>query len=94
MTAHRNRSAVERTLRALREANRLVELDAGAVAVVRTTAEALDRAVSAYDVAIVGRVHVQALGVLLAGHAEQATDDLDRFFAELRTPPLRDDAQS
>lgn len=90
MTAHRNRSAIERTIRALREGNRLIELDAASVAAVRTSAEALDRAASAYDVAIVLRVHVMALGALLAGHPEPATDDLDRFFADLRAATLRD----
>lgn len=94
MTAHRNRSAIERTIRELRKSGRLLELDAGAVAAVRTSAEALDRAVSAYDVAIVMRVHVLALGTLLAGHAEPPSDDLDRFLAELRSPTLRDGADA
>jgi hypothetical protein len=88
---HRNRSAIERTIKAMRAVDLLAELDAGTVAMLRTTAEALDRASSAYDVAIVGRVHATALAALLAGHrAEPPADDLDRFLAELRTTPLRD----
>jgi hypothetical protein len=88
-TRNRNRVAIERTIAALRRADRILELDAGSLAIVRTTAQALDAAEGSYDLAIVARVHIAALGSLLAGHQAPADDELDRFLASLRAPEVR-----
>ena len=48
----RNRNAVEQTIRALRAADRLTDVDAAALAALRTTATALDDARGAYDLAL------------------------------------------
>jgi len=85
---HRNRSAIERTIAELRRADRLGELDAGALALIRTTAAALDAAEGAYEVAMIGRVHITALAGLLAGHLVEKDDELDRFLASLRSAEM------
>jgi hypothetical protein len=86
----RNASAIERTIAALRGAGRLVDADAGSLAAVRTTAIALDDAAGAYDIAVIARVHLAALGGLLAGHQAPPDDELDRFLLSLRSPEVRD----
>jgi hypothetical protein len=91
---HRNRSAIERTIAELRRADRLGELDAGALALIRTTAAALDAADGAYEVAMIGRVHITALAGLLAGHLVEKDDELDRFLASLRTAAVGDNPES
>jgi hypothetical protein len=89
--AHRNAAAVERTIRALRSADRLEELDAGLVAAARTLARALDSAPSPYVTATVGRVHLEALR-LLAGRPAPEPDELDAFLRSLTRPaPVRDE---
>jgi hypothetical protein len=88
--SHRNRAGLERTIRALRGEDRLGDIDAAALAAVRTTAAALDAATGAYDIAVLTRVHLSALGALLAGHQEPENDELDRFLASLRSPEVRD----
>jgi len=90
----RNAAAIERTIAELRRADRVLELDAGSIAIVRTTAEALDAATGSYDIAVVARVHVAALGALLAGHVAPPDDELDRFLASLRAPEVRDTPHS
>jgi hypothetical protein len=90
----RNGSAVERVIAALRAADRVQDVDAGALALVRTTGAALDAAAGAYDVAVLARVHLSAIGYLLAGHAAERDDELDRFLASLRAPALGDGSQS
>jgi hypothetical protein len=81
----RNGSAVERLVAALRALDRVADVDAATVAALRTTAAALDAATSSYDVAVLARVHLMAIGDLLAGHAEAKDDELDSFLRSLRT---------
>lgn len=82
-----------RTIAALREAGRLSALDAASVALARTTADALDAATSAMDRGFAARVHMAALGALLAGAQPPQSDDLDSFLASLRATPLGDPAK-
>jgi hypothetical protein len=84
----RNRAAIERTIAAMRRADRLLEVDAATLA--RTTAIALDAAAGAYDVAVLGRVHLAAVQTLLGGRQAPPSDDVDRFFAGLRAAAVRD----
>jgi hypothetical protein len=90
----RNSSAIERTIAHLRRTGRLTDGDDAALALVRTTAAALDRASGSYDVAVVARVHLTAVAALLAGHQAPPDDELDRFLASLRAPEVGDTAQS
>lgn len=92
----RNAAAVERTIRALREADRLEDLDAGLIAAARTLARALDEAGSPYVAASVARVHLDALR-LLAGRPAPEPDELDAFLRSLQRPgsaSVRDAAES
>jgi hypothetical protein len=86
----RNTAAVERLIAALRALDRVEDVDAGTLAVLRTTGAALDAAVGAYDVAVIARVHLAAIGALLAGHAATDGDANDqwlrRLLAEVRDP--------
>lgn len=85
----RNTDAVERTIRALRGADRLEPVDAGLIAAARTLARALDHSPNPYVAATVGRVHLEALR-LLAGRPAPESDELDDFLRSLRrTPALR-----
>ena len=86
----RNRNAVEVTIRALRAADRLADVDAAALAVLRTTAAALDDARQPYDLAILARVQMAALAALISGHAAPERDDLDQFLDTLRAAPVGD----
>lgn len=81
--SRRNRGAVERTIRALRAADRLDAVDAALVAAVRSLAGALDDAPSPYVTATVARVHVEALR-LLTGKPAPEPDELDAFIASLK----------
>jgi hypothetical protein len=89
----RNAAAVERTIRALREADRLEAIDAALVAAARTTARALDHAPNPYVAGTVARVHLEALR-LLAGRPAPESDELDAFLRSLRAAPVRDAAES
>jgi hypothetical protein len=92
--AHRNAAAVERTIAALRAADRLEGVDAGLIAATRTLARALDQAPNPYVSATVGRVHLEALR-LLAGRPAPEPDELDEFLRSLRRPaPVRDASES
>jgi hypothetical protein len=85
----RNAAAVERTIAALRTADRLEASDAGLIAAARTLARALDHAPSPYVAGTVARVHLEALR-LLAGRPAPESDELDDFLRSLRrTPSLR-----
>jgi hypothetical protein len=85
----RNADAVERTIRALRHADRLEGVDAGLIAAARTLARALDHAPNPYVAGTVARVHLEALR-LLAGRPAPESDELDDFLRSLRrTPSLR-----
>jgi hypothetical protein len=87
---HRNAQAVERTIAALRAADRLETIDAGLVAAARTLARALDDAPNPYVSATVARVHLEALR-LLAGRPAPEPDELDEFLRSLARPaPVRD----
>jgi hypothetical protein len=90
---HRNRSAVERTIRELRAADRLEAADAGLIAAIRSTARALDQAPNPYVAATVARVHIAGLQ-LLAGRPRPESDELDAFIASLRPAALGDRAES
>lgn len=81
-------------MRALRAADRLTDVDAAALAALRTTAAALDDARGAYDLALAARVHMAALAALVSGHAAPERDDLDRFLDTLRTAPMGDSANA
>ena len=85
----RNSAALERTIRALREADRLEAIDAALIAAARSTARALDHAPSPYVAATVARVHLEAIR-LLAGRPAPESDELDAFLASLRSSPVRD----
>lgn len=74
----------------MRRADRLLEVDAATLALARTTAIALDAAAGAYDVAVLGRVHLAAVQTLLGGRQAPPSDDVDRFFAGLRAAAVRD----
>jgi hypothetical protein len=88
---HRNAAAVEATIRALRSADRLENIDAALLAAVRTTARALDEAPSPYVAGTVARVHLEALR-LLAGRPAPEPDELDDFLRSLRSPAALRDA--
>lgn len=88
----RNANAVERTIRALREADRLEPIDAALVAAARTLARALDEAPSPYVAGTVARVHLEAIR-LLAGRPAPESDELDAFLSSLRAPTVRDTAE-
>jgi len=81
----RNAAAVERTIRALRAAERLEAIDAALIAAARTTARALDHAPNPYVAGTVARVHPEAVR-LLAGRPAPESDELDAFLASLRRP--------
>ena len=87
----RNASALERTIRALREADRLEAIDAALLAAARSTAIALDHAPNPYVAATVARVHLEAIR-LLAGRPAPESDELDAFLRSLRPAPVRDPA--
>jgi hypothetical protein len=89
----RNANAVERTIRALRDAERLEAIDAALVAAARTTARALDHAPNPYVAGTVARVHLEAIR-LLAGRPAPESDELDAFLASLRRPSVRDTADA
>lgn len=89
---NRNASAVERTIRALRDADRLEAIDSGMIAAVRTTARALDHAPNPYVAGTVARVHLEALR-LLAGRPAPESDELDEFLRSLRSSPVRDTSE-
>ena len=82
----RNAAAVERTIRALREADRLEAIDAAILATARTTARALDHAPNPYVAGTVARVHLEAIR-LLAGRPAPESDELDEFLRSLRGGP-------
>jgi len=89
--ATRNAAALERTIRALRDADRIEPADAALVAAARTLARALDEAGSPYTAATVARIHLEAIR-LLAGRPAPEPDELDAFLASLRrdASPVRD----
>ena len=82
----RNASAVERTIRALRDLERLEAIDAALIAAARTTARALDHAPNPYVAGTVGRIHLEALRLLTARPAPPS-DELDDFLRSLRRAP-------
>jgi hypothetical protein len=90
MGAVTNVSATRRTVRALREAERLTEADAAMVQLVRTTARALDDAVAsgekAYGIGKASTSHREALKTLLDYAQPEPPDSFDVFLAELRMP--------
>jgi hypothetical protein len=88
----RNASAVERTIRALRDAERLEAIDAALIAAARSTARALDHAPNPYVAGTVARVHLEAIR-LLAGRPAPESDELDAFLASLRSAPVRNPAE-
>lgn len=83
---HRNAAALERTIQALRGAERLEPADAALVAAARTLARALDHAPNPYVAGNVARVHLEALR-LLAGRPAPEPDELDDFLRSLRRTP-------
>jgi len=83
LRSRRNRGAAERTIRALRAADRVDPVDAALVAAVRSLAAALDDAPSPYVVATVARVHIEALR-LLTGKPAPEPDELDAFIRSLK----------
>jgi hypothetical protein len=85
----RNRNAIERTIRALRAAERLDEIDTALIAAVRTTAAALDDAPNPYVVATVARIHVEGIR-LLAGKPAPEGDEIDSFLRSLMPAAVRD----
>jgi hypothetical protein len=90
----RNAAAVERTIRALRDADRIEGVDAALLAAARTTARALDHAPNPYVAGTVARVHLEAIR-LLAGRPAPESDELDEFLRSLhRSPAVRDAAES
>jgi hypothetical protein len=90
----RNAAAVERTIRALRDLDRLEAIDAALLAAARTTARALDHAPTPYVAGTVARVHLEAIR-LLAGRPAPESDELDAFLLSLRrSPTVRDAAES
>jgi hypothetical protein len=89
---NRNTAAVERTIRALRDAERLEAIDAALIAAARSTARALDHAPNPYVAGTVARVHLEAIR-LLAGRPAPESDELDAFLASLRSAPVRDPAE-
>jgi hypothetical protein len=89
----RNAAAVERTIRALRDGDRLEAIDAALLAAVRTTARALDHAPNPYVAGTVARVHLEALR-LLAGRPAPEGDELDAFLRSLRPASVRDGSES
>ena len=91
---HRNAAAVERTLAALRSADRLESVDAALVAAVRTLGHALDEAPNPYVAATIARVHLEGLR-LLAGRPAPEPDELDEFLKSLARPaaaPVRNES--
>ena len=88
----RNASAVERTIRALRDADRLETIDAALIAVARSTAIALDYAPNPYVAGTVARVHLEAIR-LLAGRPAPESDELDAFLRSLRPSAVRNPAE-
>jgi hypothetical protein len=88
----RNASAVERTIRALRDAERLEAIDAALIAAARSTARALDHAPNPYVAGTVARVHLEAIR-LLAGRPAPESDELDAVLASLRSAPVRNPAE-
>jgi hypothetical protein len=91
-TPRRNASAVERTIRALRDAERLEAIDSALIAAARSTARALDYAPTPYVAGTVARVHLEAIR-LLAGRPAPESDELDAFLRSLRAAPVRDAAE-
>ena len=85
----RNADAVERTIRALRQADRLDAVDAGLLAAARTLARALDHASSPYVAGTVARVHLEALRLLAGRPAPEADEFGDLLAAIRRTPTVR-----
>jgi hypothetical protein len=95
LAKRRNRAAVERTVAALRAADRLDGVDAALVAVCRSLAAALDDAPSPYVAATIGRVQLEALR-LLTGKPAPESDELDAFIRSLADRPaaIRDAADT
>jgi hypothetical protein len=89
----RNRTAVERTVQALRSSDRLQDVDAALLAAVRSSAEALDAAPNPYVTATVLRVHLEGLR-LLTGRPAPERDELDAFLQSLRRPAVPDAPES
>jgi hypothetical protein len=90
----RNASAVERTIRALRDADRLEAIDAALVAAARSTARALDHAPNPYVAGTVARVHLEAIRQL-AGRPAPESDALDDWLRDtLRAPAVRDSSDT
>ena len=89
--SRRNSTATRTTIGWLRKQDRLLPGDQATIALVQTTAAALDRATASYDVAVLGRVHLAAVFALLKGHATPEDDELDRAVNFLiRGAALRD----
>lgn len=80
-----NAVAIGKTIAHLKRTDRLLPGDAATIELVRTTARALDAAAGAYDIAVIGRVHLAALAALLSGHAPESDADLDRLLAAIRS---------
>jgi len=78
----------------MRAEERLLDVDAAIVATARTTAAALDRARSSADVTMVGRVHLAALSMLLAGREPQKDDADAALLAFLRGAEVGDTADA
>jgi hypothetical protein len=95
LTKRRNRAAIERTVRQLRQAGRVDGVDDALIAVCRSLAAALDDAPSPYVAATIGRVQLEALR-LLTGKPPAEADELDAFIRSLAAGPaaVRDAADS
>jgi hypothetical protein len=86
----RHRAAVERTIKALRDAGRLEPVDASLVAAARTLADQLDveRAKPDPNLFTIARAVAEVRAVDAALRGEGAgTDDLDDLVAALSAPP-------
>jgi hypothetical protein len=97
LVKRRNRAAIERTLRALRAADRTDPVDSALIAAVRSSAAALDDAPSPYVAATVLRVHLVAIQ-LLTGKPAPEPDEIDAWLRSLRPTssagPVRDGPES
>jgi hypothetical protein len=97
----RNQLAVERQLKAMRAAGRIEDVDAGVVALARSTAAALDDAGQAArlgstawaEVASIARAHLAAVQALRGTGQGESVDEVDRLLAAL-SGPMGDPAQS
>ena len=85
--SYRNKAGVERTLKALRTRERLLETDEAIIALIRSTAAALDTVDPAAwpaQYASLARAHLAALCTLEGVRDDDATLDVDTLLATLR----------